>query len=220
MKKAVIFLTVIASLLLSGCAGPSDRELGQAVLLVTPTVFIISLGFQYLFFRLWKLIYPQLTLSWLPNFIFYIVLLILAGIYGNGNPVWFLTDESGLSGIVFLIFGPSFLTVLFIVMRIWLFFNPSRVFTWVSIAVMSFYVLSTFPMIAELTEGTSYGEYIAYFWISPGTLLLFSSNYGWPGSLTALVFLILLVEVLIRIKKTSKGSDEVPPNTASRRAPG
>ena len=104
MKKAVIFRTIIASLLLSGCSGPSDRELGQAVLLVTPTVFIISLGFQYLFFRLWKLIYPQLTLSWLPNFIFYIVLLILAGIYGNGNPVWFLTDDSGLRGIVFLIF--------------------------------------------------------------------------------------------------------------------
>jgi len=207
MKKAVIFRTIIASLLLSGCSGPSDRELGQAVLLITPTVFIISLGFQYLFFRLWKLIYPQLTLSWLPNFIFYIVLLILAGIYGNGNPVWFLTDDSGLRGIVFLIFGPSFLTILFIVMRIWLFFNPSRVFTWASIAVMSFYVLSTFPMIAELTEGTPYSEYIAYFWISPGTLLLFSPNYGWPGSLTALVFLILLVEVLIRIKKTSKGSD-------------
>ena len=203
MKKAGVFLFIITLLFLSGCSGPSDKELGQAVLLVTPTVFLISLGFQYLFFRLWKLKYPELTLSWLPNFIFYIFLLIIAGIFGNGNPVWFLTDESGLSGIVFLIFGPSFLTVLFIVMRIWLFFNPSKVFTWVSVAVMSVYVLSTFPMIAELTEGTSYSEYIGYFWISPGTLLFFSSDYGWPGSLTALVFLILLVEVLIRIKKPS-----------------
>ena len=111
MKKGVIFLVINASLFLSGCVSLTDQEVGQAVLLVTPTVFIISLGFQYLFFRLWKLKFPQLTLSWLPNFIFYIFLLIIAGIFGNGNPFWFLTDEWGLSGIVFMIFGPSFLTV-------------------------------------------------------------------------------------------------------------
>ena len=73
MKQAVIFLVINTVLFLSGCAGPTDQEVGQAVLLVTPTVFLISLGFQYLFFRLWKLIFPQLTLSWLPNFIFYLL---------------------------------------------------------------------------------------------------------------------------------------------------
>ena len=181
--------------------------MGQAVLLVTPTVFLISLGFQYLFFRWWKLVFPQLTISWFPNLIFYISLLIIAGIFGNGNPFWFLTDDWGLSGIVFMIFGPLFLTVLFIVMRIWLFFNPSKVFTWMSIVVMSFYILSTFPMVAGLAEGTSCSDFMIFFWMAPGTVLFLSSDYGWPGSLTALVFLILLVEALIRIKKARKGNE-------------
>ena len=207
MKKAVVFLVIITLLFLSGCSGPSDKEVGQALLLVTPTVFLISLGFQYLFFRLWKLIFPQLTLSWLPNILFYIFLLLIAGIFGHGTPFWFLTDELGLNGIVFIMLGPSFLTVLFIVMRIWLFFNPSKVFTWVSIGVMSFYILLAFPMVAGLTEGTSYSDYMSFFWVAPGTVLLFSSDYGWPGSLTILIFLILLVEVLIKIKKASKANE-------------
>ena len=203
MKKAGVFLIINTVLFLSACSGPSDKEVGQAVLLVTPTVFLISLGFQYLFFRLWKLIFPHLTLSWLPNFIFYIILLILAGILGNGTPFWFLTDEWGLTGIIFILVGPSFLTVLFVIMRIWLASNPSKVFTWVSIAVMSFYVLLAFPMVAGLTEGTSYNVMAGMFWIRPGMLPVWGINdLGLPGSLTALVFLILLVEVLIRIKRT------------------
>ena len=206
MKKGVIFLVINTVLFLSGCSGPSDKEVGQAVLLATPTIFLISLGFQYLFFRLWKLIFPHITVSWIPNFLFYIFLLILSGVLGKGNPFWFLTDEWGLEGIVFIILGPSFLTVLFIAMRIWLAFNPSKVFTWLSIAVMSFYILLAFPMVAGLTEGTSYFSFAELFWISPGTVLFLSSDYGWPGSLTILVFFILLVEVLIRIRKTSKGN--------------
>ena len=207
MKKGIIFLVISTVLFFSGCSGPSDKEVGQVVLLATPTIFLISLGFQYLFFRLWKLIFPHLTLSWLPNFFFYIFLLIIAGILGNGNPFWFLSDESGFAGIVFIILGASFLTVLFIVMRIWLALNPSKVFTWVSIGVMSFYVLLAFPMVAGLTEGTSYFSFAALFWMSPGTVLFLSSDYGWPGSLTVLVFFILLVEVLIRIKRTRKGNE-------------
>ena len=208
MKRAMIFLVISASLFLAGCSGPSDKEVGQAVLLATPTIFLISLGFQYLFFRLWKLIFPQLTLSWLPNFIFYLLLLILAGIFGNGSPFWFLTDEWGLTGIVFIILGPSFLTVLFISMRIWLALNPSKVFTWVSIVVMSFYVLLAFPMATGLTEGSSFNQIVYLFWILPGTLPFWWTNdFGWPGLLTALVFLILLVEVLIRIKRTRKANE-------------
>ena len=114
----------------------------------------------------------------------------------------------GLTGLVFIIFGLSFLTVLFIIMRVWLSFHPSQVFTWVSIAVVSFYVLLAFPIATGLTEGSSFNEVVILFWILPGTLPFWWTNdFGWPGSLTALVFLILLVEVLIRIKKTSKANE-------------
>jgi hypothetical protein len=177
---------------------------GQAVLLVTPTVFLVSLGFQYLFFRLWKLIFPQLTLSWFPNFIFYIFLLIVAGIFGNGNPFWFLTDDLGLAGLVFIFFGPSFLTILFIIMRIWLAVNPSKVFTWVTIIVMSFYILLALPLATGVAEGSSFSEIVIRFWILPGMIPFWENDFGWPGLLTTLVFLILLVEVLIRINKMKK----------------
>lgn len=204
MKNALLFLGLGALLFLSGCSGPSDKEVGQAVLLVTPTVFLISLGFQYLFFRLWKLIYPQLTLAWLPNFIFYLFLLIVAGLLGNGNPFWFLGDDQGLAGLVLLIFGPSFLTILFIVMRVWLSVNPSRVFTWVTILVMSFYLLLALPLATGLAEGSSFSEMVIRFWMFPGTFPFGGNDFGWPGVPTALVFLILLVEVLIRIRRMRK----------------
>ena len=206
MKKLAAFLIISTVFFLVSCSGPSDKELGEAALVATPTVFLISLGFQYLFFRLWKVVLPELTLSWLPNLIFYVGVLILAGLVGNGNPFWFLTDDFGWAGIVFIIFGPSFLTMVFIVMRIWLFVNPSNVFTWVSIAVMSFYVLLALPMVAGVTEGTHYVEFAGWFWAAPGTVLSASSNYGWPGSLTVLVFLILVVEVLIKIRTRRKGN--------------
>ena len=203
MKKSLVFLILIILLLFSGCVTLTDKEVGQAAVSVTPILFLLSLGFNYLFFRLWQLIYPQLTLSWLPNFRFFVFLLLIAGIFGN----WFLTDEWGLNGILLIIIGSSFLTVLFIVMRIWLVVHPATVFTWVSIVIMSLYVLSTFPMIAEQTEGTSYYEFISWLWIYPSTALFLSPNYEWPGSLPALVFLILLVEVLIRISMHRKSNE-------------
>ena len=203
MKKALIFLIVSTLLLLSGCISPTDKEVGQAAISVTPIIFLLSLGFLYLFFRLWQRNYPQLTLSWIPNVLFFVSLLIIAGIFGN----WFLTDDRGLNVLFLIIFGSSFLTVFFIVMRVWLVFHPPTVFTWVSVVIMSIYVLSTFPMIAGRTEGTSYSEYFAWLWIFPSTVFLSSPNYGWPGSLPALVFIILLVEVLIRIRKHGKSTE-------------
>src|SRR6266540_4302707 len=184
MKKAVVFLVIITLPFLSGCSGPSDKEAGQAVLLVTPTVFLISLGFQYLFFRLWKLIFPQLTLSWFPNFIFYIFLLFIAGGFGKGNPFWFLTDDTGLAGLALIFFGPSFLTILFIIMRVWLTVKPSKVFTWVTIIVMSFYVLLAVPLATGLAEGSSFSEFVIRFWIIPGMLPFWKNDFGWPGLLT------------------------------------
>src|SRR6266498_3370093 len=153
MKNTMIFLGIGALLLLAGCSGPSDKEVGQAVLLVTPTVFLVSLGFQYLFF------------------------------------------------------GPSFLTILFIIMRVWLTVKPSKVFTWVTIIVMSFYVLLALPLATGLAEGSSFSEFVIRFWIIPGMLPFWKNDFGWPGLLTAIVFLILLVEVLIRIKRTRRAND-------------
>jgi hypothetical protein len=200
MKKSLLF-SVILIVLLASCSGPTDKEIGQAILLVTPTVFLISVGLQYLFFRLWQRKWPELRMSWLPNLIFYIFLNIVAGIWGNGNPFWFFTDASGLSGY-FILFGSSYLTVLFIITRIWLAINPARVFTWASIIALSLFALPALPMIAGMTEGTQ----ILYLcilpvWVYPGSVLFSGLNADRPGALTALVLFILLAEVWFRTEK-------------------
>jgi hypothetical protein len=69
---------------------------------------------------------------------------------------------------------------------------------------MSFYILLALPLATGLAEGSSFSEIVIRFWIFPGMLPFWKNDFGWPGLLTALVFLILLVEVLIRIKRTRK----------------
>jgi hypothetical protein len=190
MKKSALLLIFSISLLLSGCDDPNDKEYGDAVLFVIPTVFLISLGFQYLFFRLWKKKFPQLTFSWLPNIIFYIILIVIARFLGDGNSYGF-GDMYNI--ITLVIFGTSFLTVLFLITRIGLSFNPSRTFTWASILTMSFYMLPVFPMIAGLTEGTFWSNLIDSFWVTPGGF----------GLIFLLVFLALFFEALSKTGNTT-----------------
>lgn len=193
MKKNVISLLVMA-ILLAGCSAPTDKEIGQSVLLITPTAFIISIGFQYLFFRLWKRKWPELTISWLPNVIFFVMLALLAVFFGN--------MEGFIFSSTLRIFGSSYLTILFIVTRIWLAFNPSKAFTWAAILTMSLFAIPIFPMISGITQGTAFFfPFVFYFWVFPGSALLSGDYFENPGFLTALVFFVLMLEVLIKTRK-------------------
>jgi hypothetical protein len=135
--------------------------------------------------------FPQLTFSWLPNIIFYIILVAIARFFGDGNSYGFY-DMYNVETLV--LFGTSFLAILFVVTRIGLTFIPSKIFTWASILIMSFYMLPAFPMIAGLTEGTSWSTLINNLWVFPGC---FGLNF-------LFVFLILFFEVLGKTGKTTR----------------
>lgn len=180
LKRKLLFLLMFI-LCLTGCM---DKEIGQAVIGTAPIMFCVSIGFQYLFFCLWKRTWPDLIISLRPNIIFLLTLVFLAFLFS-------ITLQNGTIILYALVyFGTSYLTVFFLVLRIWLFFNHTNAFTWASIATMLVYILPAFPMIAGITEGTSFSEIAILLWMLPGSLFL--KNY--PGVITAIVFMILLIE--------------------------
>jgi hypothetical protein len=188
-KNIPIFFLVLA--MLAGCM--PVKEIGQSVITVTPVVFLISFGFQYLFFRLWKRKWPELTISWLPNLIFLIALIIFAIIFGNTKPL--------LLGGLLIVFGLSYLTIYLLVLRIWLFFDHARVFTWASILILFIFLIPAFPMAAGLADQSPFVQYVLIVWFLPGSLPFGASNMSHPGLLPALIFLSLLFEVWFRTRR-------------------
>jgi hypothetical protein len=189
IKNILIFLLLVP--LLAGCA--TAKVIGQSVLTVTPVVFLISFGFQYLFFRLWQRKWPELTISWVPNLIFLIALIVFAIIFRNTKPL--------LLGGLLIVFGLSYLTIYLLFMRIWLFFDHSRVFTWASILIMFFFLLPAFPMAAGLAEESPLVQYVLMVWFLPGSLPFSGSSVSHPGFLPVLILLVLLFEVWFRTRK-------------------
>ena len=194
-KKAFLFLAI--ALWLAGCTGPSDIEIGQSVLSATPIVFLVSMGFQYLFFRIWKRKWPELTMSFPPNLIFLIALVVLAIIFPNVE----------LLPLALLWFGASCLKVLLLVTRIWLFFDHANAFTWATVLMLSLYILPAFPMVAGLTEGTGFGDFAFALWVLPGSILrfLFRDSILANGG-AVILFLVLLVEAWFATRSKAGGT--------------
>jgi hypothetical protein len=199
MKKNVFLLLAIA-LLLTSCNGPSDKDYGQSVLTAAPIVFLISLGFQYLFFRIWKRKWDTLAMSWLPNLIFLILLIVLMLLAFLFRDIEFRKTELLLLALLW--FGASYLTVLFLVTRIWLVFDRTNVFTWASVLTLSLYIFPALPMVAGLTEGTIFSDLALAVWILPGSVLglLFRDSIIANGGVVIL-FLALLVEAWFATRK-------------------
>ena len=199
MKKNAFLLLAIA-LLLTSCTGPSDQDIGQSVLSVAPIVFLVSIGFQYLFFRIWKRKWVELTMSLPPNLIFLIFLIAFALLAFLFQDIEFRKTE--LLFLALFWFGTSYLTVLFLVTRIWLIFDHNRVFTWASVLTLALYILPAFPMVAGLTEGTPFGDFAFALWVLPGSILgsLFPDSILTNGSVVIL-FLVLLVEAWFTTRK-------------------
>jgi hypothetical protein len=199
MKKNAFVLLAMA-ILLSGCTGPSDQDYGQSVLSVAPIVFLVSMGFQYLFFRIWKRKWRALTMAWLPNLVFLILLIAVMMLAFLLRDIEF--RETELLVLALVVFGASYLTVLFLITRIWLFFDHTRVFTWASILTLSLYILPAFPMVAGLTEETLIGDFALALWILPGSVLrLLFRDSMIANAGVVILFLILLVEAWFATRK-------------------
>jgi hypothetical protein len=104
--------------------------------------------------------------------------------------------------LALLWFGASYLTVLFLVTRIWLVFDRTNVFTWASVLTLSLYIFPALPMVAGLTEGTIFSDLALAVWILPGSVLglLFRDSIIANGGVVIL-FLALLVEAWFATRK-------------------
>ncbi len=198
--KRNAFLLLAMAILLTSCTGPSDQDYGQSVLSVAPIVFLVSIGFQYLFFRIWKRKCHTLTMAWLPNLVFLVLLIAVVVLAFLFRDIEF--RETELLVLALVVFGASYLTVLFLVTRIWLFFDHDQVFTWASILTLALYILPAFPMVAGLTEETLIGDFALALWIIPGSVLgLFFRNSMIANAGVVILFLVLLVEAWFATRK-------------------
>ena len=178
--RSVVVLFILG---LGGC-GPSRKEAGTAVILASPLVFLIGLGFVWIFYKLWSRRFPDLKMSWKPGIICTICLLLFSLPFMVNLPQ--KTLDWAVSAL--WIFGTSYLTVLFIVFRISFFFSQNT-FTWIAIPLILFY--SFFALSLIDSESSASFELFMILCIFPG--------YG--GIVSGIVFLILLIEVLIRTQK-------------------
>jgi hypothetical protein len=139
-------------------------------------------------------------MAWLPNLVFLILLIAVMMLAFLLRDIEF--RETELLVLALVVFGASYLTVLFLITRIWLFFDHARGFTWASILTLSLYILPAFPMVAGLTEDTGIGDLAVVLWVAPGSVLrlLFRDSIIANGGVV-IVFLILLVEAWFATRK-------------------
>lgn len=192
MKKVVLYLVLIIAL--SGCSGPTQQEVGQSVLMTVPFVFLISMGFQYLFFRVWKRKWPEITMNWMPNLIFLIFLIISAL-----SAKFFIDIDNSLTNVIFPL-SLSYLPILFLFTRIWLFFDHTKAFTWASIVAMSLFISPAFPMAAEVSKDSNFfWQYTIWVWMMPAAI-----PEDMPGAIPLTVFLVLIIEAWLKTRKTTE----------------
>jgi hypothetical protein len=192
MKKIIVYLAIVFAL--SGCSGPTQQEIGQTVLTAVPFVFLISIAFQYLFFRLWKRKWPEITMNWMPNLIFLIFLIISAL-----SAKFFIDIDNSLTSGVFPL-SLSYLPVLFIFTRIWLFLDHTKAFTWASIVAMFLFISPAFPMAAEVGKDSPlFWQYTIWVWMMPATI-----PEDLPGAIALIVFLVLIIEAWFSTRKKTE----------------
>ncbi|HUU01487.1 MAG TPA: hypothetical protein VM425_08620 [Myxococcota bacterium] len=179
-----------------GSCGPSEIEAGRAVMFVGLPVLLITLGFMLLFLWLWRKVKPELSREWKPagfalGAMALMCVLSLAGVPSDGSGRGLSFGVSGIMEWVpfaMMAAGTTYLLFVLVVWRIWLVFWPKTAFGWAFLPPL---VLLWWPaplMGFGLTEG--WMDFWTAAWVFP----------GYCGIVTGPVFLILLIEILVRIR--------------------
>ena len=195
-----------ASLLLSGC-GPSDEEAARAVMMATPLVYLSGMGVMALMLFLWRELEPRLGINWRPV----LLGLALACVIGLLSIVGVTTDPpaansgdtttDGIPGVfewlghsIFL-YGASYLSLLLVSWRIWLWRRPATAFTWAWTPVL-FVMMAPCP--AMIMFGGEHSAAMRHFEEAALSLWVFP---GYAGMVTGPLLLLALIEVWVRIRR-------------------
>jgi uncharacterized membrane protein len=202
-RNLIVFAT--ASLLLSGC-GPSQEESARAVMMATPVVYLAGMGIMALMLFLWRKLEPRLGINWNPVLLglalaCVIGLLSIVGVTNDPPNTQGRTATDGIPGVVewvgfaIVFYGTSYLSVLLVIWRIWLWRRPATAFTWAWTPVL-FVMMAPCPaMIMSTGEHSVAMHYFSeagrFFWTFPGFI----------GMVTGPLLLLALIEVWVRIRQ-------------------
>ena len=208
MRYRNLILFGTTSLLLSGC-GPSDEEAARAVMMATPLVYLAGMGIMALMLFLWRKLEPRLGINWRPVVLglalaCVIGLLSIVGVT-PGPPAANsgVTTTNGIPGVVewvgfaIILYGTSYLSLLLVIWRIWLWRRPATAFTWAWTPVL-FVMLAPCPMILSSDKDGAamnfFSEAAPGLWAFPGLV----------GMVTGPLLLLALIEVWVRIRQRRK----------------
>ena len=133
-----LFLILLILPLFAGCVGPTGKEIGQAVIAISPMIFIVSIVVQLIIFNVWRIKMKDIVINSRPNIIFFAILILLSLFFGNSK-------EAGAVSCSFVFI---YIITLFIVTHIGLLFSRD-IFTWSSVLTMTIFIVLSFMMISS-----------------------------------------------------------------------
>jgi hypothetical protein len=202
--QATIPAVLLVALCSSGAhCGPTPEESGQTVLLVAPFVVLCAMAVQWLILALWRSVRPALLLDWRKN---------LALVGGLAFPAaWaLLVNERpfDFAGIAFWLFGCSYVTAMLLATRIWLLVHDTRrVFFVTHVILCVIFLVPAFVL--ALFGGRPLQNAAEAMWIFP----------GFGGWISGPLFLVLLLEIVIRREMLRRRGSTGPADPPSGSAP-
>lgn len=209
MRLPAAVLLALIALGLSGC-GPTDEEVGRAILLTAVVPHALGMALMFVFHALWRPLKPDAVISLKPLLVALGVLVVAAGLslvgvteQGPDHP-----DSSGVEGVVWLAtialaaFGTSYLALWLVVWRIWLAKSPRTAFTWSFLPVLAILIWPCPIMATGVTESSDAWHVL----MTPNYYLWYYSGYG--GLVASPVIISLLIEGLIRRRRLNAQPSE------------
>jgi hypothetical protein len=193
---------VLALAPLAGC-GPTQAEMGQAILIAAPLITIAGIGLQALYALLWRRLGADVHLRWQiqgPLLAFLVLGALLPALRWQRR-----TDDWIFAALVFA--GSSYLSLLLVTMRILVITSLRRWFAWAGAMV---WVLLWLPAFHHALWGSTTNEdsIFVIVWLLP----------GYMGLITFLLLLGFGVELAIRlaIAARRRRAAEQPPLPEAR----
>ncbi len=170
-----------------GC-GPTDAQIGAAVLVASPVFVAVSWGILAMLARLWRYVDPTIVMRHRPALVTLAVSL-LGFVPAFAGPAHWGTSMGEYVFLAILLLGTVYLLLLLTAWRVWFAFRRDAAFSWV-IVVPSLALIPAVPASLELLESLQIAH--AYVYVAIGGL------YGWPVLLVLLA--VFVADPLVRAR--------------------
>jgi hypothetical protein len=200
-KRAFLAALVLLSMVGGNCT-PTPAEAAGAVLMAAPIAFLGGIFALLMLRSMWTPLLGNAPMAMGPLGVTLGVLLGLAALGGSSEKGAFEWFDAAV-----VVYGTSYLSVLFIVWRVWLRARPETAFTKAPIAVMAVMLLpAPFLLLGDVSKGAA--EPFISMWIFPGMF----------GYATLPISLIVFGEALVR-RLLYKGPAPASDGSAAPTAP-